>query len=93
MQQADSKSTAAGRQVDQMEDFRIYVCGTNHPRLAKSWGPEGGWEAHDDGPVFVVIGRETSDEECGRLADRFGLLADGLMDYRDRGCPGFYAWE
>lgn len=52
-------------------------------RLAMQWDDRGGFEQHSDGPAFVVIGKQTSDEKCGKVARRFGLQLAGVLAFRD----------
>ena len=60
----------------------VRLCRPDDPMLASCWSEKGGWEQTDDEPVRVVIGRETTDEKCHRLAARFGLDVADLFYFR-----------
>ncbi len=68
----------------------IVICKPGHEGLGKVRNETGGWERWEGGPLMVVIGRETTDAKCRRLAERFSLDAFGLMGFRDSDLPGHY---
>ena len=61
----------------------IVLCRPNDEDLAKLWDEVGGFEQHEEGPPFVVVGALTSDEKCVRLGERFGVEASRLIKFRD----------
>ncbi len=76
---------------------RLFVVRPGNSRLATAWGERGGSEWQDLGDrgecTFVIIGRETDDQECHKLAKRYGLDAGGLMAFRDCDRPGTFEVE
>lgn len=65
-----------------MNDQAI-LCRPGDPRCGKVWDEAGGFEQFIGGPLYIVIGSETTDDKCATLAERFGLEAQALMEYRD----------
>lgn len=78
---------------DRYSQGDIVICRPGHKELGKVWSEAGGWEQSDGGPVMVVIGRETSDAKCCKLAERFSLDAGGLMGFRDSEMRGHFVVE
>ena len=80
---------AAAAQLDRErgEKEKLYIVRPGDRRLFRICGEMGGYEwndVHDErGAWFIVLGRETTDEKCVRMAKRFGLDADGLIAARD----------
>lgn len=66
---------------------RLFVVRPGDRRLGAVWDERGGSEWNDTralGPAwFVVVGSETTDDDCRALAYRYGLDASGLIAYRD----------
>ena len=62
---------------------RVILCRPGDPRCGKVWDEAGGFEQTTGGPLFIVIGSETPDSKCSKLAERFGLEARELIEYRD----------
>jgi hypothetical protein len=64
----------------------VVLCRPNDSRLGLPWEcyPTGGFEQLVDGPVMLVITPRTSDEKCERLAERFGVDASRLIEFRDQ---------
>ena len=60
------------------------LCRPSDAGLARAWSERGGYESDDDGPVRIVIGSQTTDEKCERMAARFGLSAAQLIALRDQ---------
>lgn len=65
------------------QDQRVCLVRSGDDRLAKVWGEYGGFEQYCDSPVYLVIGRQTCNEKCASLAERFGLAAETLIAFRD----------
>lgn len=68
------------------ETSEVIVCMPNDPRLARKWDQRGGWEqtlSDDRGPVMIVIGTETSDEQLEKMAKRFGVSLVQLRGCRE----------
>jgi len=83
MQQATYKSTG-----EAFSDRRVYFVRPGDPRLARVWPQTGGFEQSEDGPTYVVIGSDTDDAACQKLAQRFyhkksRLSAADLIAFRD----------
>lgn len=60
------------------------LCRPRDSRLGAVWSERGGFEQWENDPPMVVIGRDTSDEACVRLAQRFGLEATHVIAFRDQ---------
>lgn len=69
----------------------VVLCRPGDPRLITPLDEEGGFEQAEYGPIMLVIGVDTSDDKCRRLAQRFGVSAESLMTFREqgRGLPRF----
>jgi len=65
-------------------DDRVFVVSPDDKRLGMAnWPATGGIEQIEDGPTYMVIGRETSDEKCARLAKRYNLSTADLIAFRE----------
>lgn len=64
------------------QDQRVFLARPGDRRLAMHWDAKGGFEQCCDGPTFVVIGVDTSDEKCAGLARRFGLPLADILAFR-----------
>lgn len=66
---------------------RLFIVRPGNRRLFSVCSEKGGYEWHDLdddwGTWCVVLGRETTDEKCVRMAKRFNLNADELIALRD----------
>jgi len=80
-----AEATAVTRRLRQEEP--LYIVRPSARRLAAVWDQRGGseWQDLDDRGCawFVILGSETDDEKCRRLAYRFGLDAEALIAMRD----------
>lgn len=78
---------AAAAEVEAEHDERLYIVRPSSQRLAAVWGEAGGseWQDLDERGAawFIVLGHDTDDDRCRRLAKRYGLDADGLIALRD----------
>lgn len=63
-------------------DQRVLLARPEDRRLAQRWDSAGGFEQTYDGPTFVVIGSETSNDKCAALAARFGLKLADVLAFR-----------
>lgn len=63
------------------------VCHPDDARLAFPHSESGGAEQMGDDPPMIVIGRETTDEKCARLAVDHGVDAAALIAFRDGTAP------
>lgn len=75
------------RPIDRRSDFsdrHIVVCRPGDHRLGFVWSERGGFEQSCDGPTFIVIGRDTTDQCCDELEARFGIDAADLIAFRCR---------
>lgn len=61
----------------------VALCRPDDPRLVMLWSESGGFEQAGIGPILIVIGRETTDAKCSRLAERFALDCAALTAFRD----------
>lgn len=75
-------TTKAAEKLGGFQDQRVFLARPGDVRLAQRWDEGGGFEQACDGPTFVVIGRESSNEKCARLATRFGLSLQNVLAFR-----------
>ncbi len=59
------------------------LCRPDDSRLASVWSERGGYEQWNDNPLMIVIGAQTDDAKCARLAARFSLDARVLIRFRN----------
>ena len=83
MKQAEAQPSKPVAPSGAFRDRRVVICEPTDHRLSMPWHECGGFEQADDGPVYLVVGRDTSDEKCDRLAARFRVSAAMLRTFRD----------
>lgn len=64
------------------QDHRVFLARPGDRRLAMRWDDAGGFEQAANGPTFVVVGAQTSDDKCAALAQRFGLDLARVLAFR-----------
>lgn len=80
---APAATAALVKNAEAFSDTAAVLCRPGDHRLGAIWSERGGYEQMDDGPICIVIGRETNDEKCQYLASRFGLDVAELISFRD----------
>lgn len=83
MRQAEAEPSKSAAPSGAFCDPRVVMCRPFDHRLSMPWHECGGFEQADNGPVYLVVGRDTSDEKCDRLAARFRVSAAMLRTFRD----------